>query len=123
MKKPIALLLTAFTSLSFAAIAQETPPILPEPGSPVARDTETAPRKIVIDPLQVEDRPSTDDTRGYMPAGAVSFEDMLPDPAPSDEAPSDAEPTVADPTVPDNAVITPADGPARSTAIWIVRSR
>ena len=56
MKKPIAVLLTAFTGLSFAALAQEAPPILPEPGSPVARDTQTAPRKIGIDPLPVEER-------------------------------------------------------------------
>ena len=117
MKRPSALLLTAFTGLSFAALAQGAPPILPEPSSPVARDTQTAPRRIGIDPLPVEERPSSDDTRGDMPAGAVSFEDILPDAAPSDEAPFDAEPSVADPTVPDNAVITPADGPARPTAI------
>ena len=113
MKRPIALLLTAFTGLSFAALAQEAPPILPEPGSPVARDTQTAPRRIGIDPLPVEERPSSDDTRGDMPAGAVSFEDILPDAASSDEAPFYAEPSVADPTVPDNTVIAPTERLAR----------
>ena len=102
------LLFAAFTGLSTVVMAQDATPILPGQDTPAVQGTRTTPRKIEIDPVPADVQPSNDNTRNYMPAGAVSFEDILPDPVSPDATPSEARPfkTVGEPR---NPVIAPSE--------------